>query len=400
MLSRRSFIKKAGSVPLIGAVGMVTGSLVSKIATASETVLNLADNANGAWADATSWAPGFEPYWAVINPFNQRSWYNGSCWASAGTPTKAAPQSLTVHLGGGIPNISKVCIYSVQNNYTNPNPNPPDVTAGTYPHANYFAVKDFTVEAWDGLAWHTVADVTNNEFAKLVITFSTPIRTDRFRIQVTATQPYTQLAMIAGFEAWGNTDYVDLTNKYNVIATTTYNTSGMLQVYDGLAAANAAAAAQQAYNSTVYAGAAMPTLSIQAATRPRMHAALYTAFDFGGGGGGGITWEPDVGGFFDFTFTPESGYTNDDVASAWNDMSEANRAVVDQDLKQLLLGGGFAIAAGIFTRSPSLLGIGAALTGAAVLGYNRDFNNNVLGTPYVTIPTILEGYGLIRRFQP
>ncbi len=396
-LSRRSFIKKAGAVPLIGAVGAVTGALVTKTASASPMVINLADNANGAWADATSWAPGFEPYWAVINPFNQRGWYNGSCWASNVTPTETNPQSLTVHLGGGLPNISKVCIYSVQNNYTSPNPNPPDVTAGTYPHANYFAIKNFTVEAFDGLSWHIVANVTNNEYAKLVIDFVTPVRTNQFRIQVTETQPYTQLALIAGFEAWGTTDYVDLTNKYNVIATTSYGSSGMLQQYDSLSAANAAASAQAAYAALVY-QQQPPTINVVQSSRPRMidtnfRAQTYWDEVFGGGGGG------DAGGaVYGFDFHVSSGYSNYDYIPVRDALTQIERDQVDYQMRLAIMGGALAALTGTFLAIPALIGFGAAVSGLGVIGYGRDTNFG--GTDPTIVPNAFGGFGIYQRFEP
>ncbi len=404
-MSRRDFIKKSGAVPLIGLTAGVAGALVSGDVGADPALVNYASPSTGATATATSFAWGnFVATSAITPPFNTRSWTDGACWASAGTPTKSAPQSLTVRLGapaGAVIAVRKLCIYSVQNNYINPDPNPYDFGeyAGTpYTPANYFAIKDFTVEAWDGLSWQIVATVTNNDHAKLTIIFSTIVYTDKFRIQVTGTQSGTTIAMITGFEAWGYIDNPNLTNLYNVISTTPLGVSGMLQQYSGLSAANAAASAQSAYNNAIYGGGVLgvPTLSVQPVTRPRLvdsnfHAQDITYDDvFGNGAAGG------GGGIFGFDFVPSSGYTNHDFITINESLSLIEKNQVDYQMRLLIMGGALTALLGSFLTMPAMVGYGAAISGVGILGLGRDA---FTGTDTSIVPNAEGGFGIYHKFS-
>ncbi len=365
MVSRRDFIKKAGAVPLIGLTAGVTGALLAPgPVEASEVVQDLADINNGGWCEASSYIPGWETYWPIAKPTNTRGWYSGACWASQRRPTSIQPDWLVIHLGGGIPNISRVCIYSVQNNYNNPDPYPPDVTAGTYPHANLFAIKDFTVEAWDGSAWQIVATIRGNESAKRVLDFTTPVRTSKFRLQITDIQPYTNYTLVAGFEAWGTTQYHDLTDQYNVLSTSALGTTGQMVTYNGLSAANAAATAQQTANASKYSAGLLPTLSVVAATVPalydRTHFRAMELTEEQRGSGyvdtSGVVFNVDTGGQF----------SNEQVAHVFDTMSYSDMVSANQQL----LGGLVAPGLGLILEE-ILLGMGggeAIALGGAFLG--------------------------------
>jgi hypothetical protein len=82
----------------------------------------------------------------------------------------------------------------VQTDYANP-VEPTDTTT----FANR-GVQDFSVQAWNGTAWVTLATVTGNNLVKRTVTFA-PYATDRVRVLIT--KAAATLSQLAEVEVWG-----------------------------------------------------------------------------------------------------------------------------------------------------------------------------------------------------
>jgi len=146
----------------------------------------------GAVASASStFSPNY-PVRAINN--NERAgkvFGQGGTWADA--TLNAWPDWVQLDFGGQ-KTIDRVVVYSVQTDYANP-VEPTDTTT----FANR-GVQDFSVQAWNGTAWVTLATVTGNNLVKRTVTFA-PYATDRVRVLIT--KAAATLSQLAEVEVWG-----------------------------------------------------------------------------------------------------------------------------------------------------------------------------------------------------
>jgi hypothetical protein len=120
------------------------------------------------------------------------NWANGGGgWVDA-TPG-AYPDWLQVGFSGN-KTIDRVVVYTLQDSYNSPAEPSDAMNFATY------GIRDFTVEAWNGSAWVTLATVTGNNLVKRTVAFA-PITTDRIR--VTVMQGGAGYSRITEVEAWG-----------------------------------------------------------------------------------------------------------------------------------------------------------------------------------------------------
>jgi len=95
----------------------------------------------------------------------------------------------------GSKTISKVVVYTVQDDYANAVEPTDTMTFSQY------GITDFNVQAWDGTQWVTIGTVSGNNLVKRTVTFS-PVTTTKIRINVTNALYY--VSRITEIEAWGN----------------------------------------------------------------------------------------------------------------------------------------------------------------------------------------------------
>jgi hypothetical protein len=65
---------------------------------------------------------------------------------------------------------------------------------------SYYGVVDFSVQAWNGSAWVTLATVTGNNLVKRTVAFA-PYTTSRIRVNVT--KGLSKNSRLTEVEAWG-----------------------------------------------------------------------------------------------------------------------------------------------------------------------------------------------------
>ena len=152
---------------------------------------NVALASAGAVASASSAYAGYPAY--AIND-NQRSgagWGGGGGWNDA--TGGSFPDWVQVDFGAA-KTIDRVVVYTLQDNYSNPVEPSDSMTFSAY------GIVDFTVQAWNGTAWATLASVTGNNLVKRTVTFPA-LTTDRIRVQITnALSGYSRITEV---EAWG-----------------------------------------------------------------------------------------------------------------------------------------------------------------------------------------------------
>jgi hypothetical protein len=145
----------------------------------------------GAAAASSAFGAGY-PASAVID--NERAgmkWSNGGGWADATLDTY--PDWIEVAFDGA-KTLDRVVVYTLQDNWQSP-AEPADTTTFTR-----YGIRDFTVQAWNGTGWTTLATVTGNDRVKRTVTFIA-VTTDRIRIDVT--NAGSSLARVTEIEAWG-----------------------------------------------------------------------------------------------------------------------------------------------------------------------------------------------------
>ena len=152
------------------------------------------ENVAAASAGAVAWASseygaGFAASAAINGERAGRGWGSGSGWNDA-TPT--FPDWLQVQFAGPR-TIDRVVLYSMQDSPFDPVEPVDGMTFRNY------GVQDFTVEAWTGSAWVTLARVANNALVKRAVEFA-PITVDRIFVYITrARGGYSHLTEV---EAW------------------------------------------------------------------------------------------------------------------------------------------------------------------------------------------------------
>ena len=162
--------------------------------TAVASVSNVALASAGAIASASTTFKATYPATAVNN--NERAGLNlgnGGVWADA--TANAYPDWVQINFSGS-KTISRVVVYSVQDNYANPI-EPTDTQT-----FSLYGVTALTVDGWNASTstWATLATVSGNNLVKRSLTFPA-FTTDRIRVNVTnALASYSRITEI---EAWG-----------------------------------------------------------------------------------------------------------------------------------------------------------------------------------------------------
>ena len=169
-----------------------SSSTVSQTVSALPTSTNVALASAGASATASSSASSlYLPKNLINGERTGKSWTGGSAgWQDATSQTY--PDWVQIKFGG-VKTINKVVVYSRQDSSS------PVEPTDTMTFSLYGA-KDFTVQAWTGTGWTTLASVVGNNLVKRTVSFSS-YKTDCIRIHVTRTAgPSTQLVEV---QAWG-----------------------------------------------------------------------------------------------------------------------------------------------------------------------------------------------------
>jgi uncharacterized delta-60 repeat protein len=161
--------------------------------TVASTSTNVALASRGGVATAsTQFGPGY-PASAVNNgERGGANWSNGGGWADA--TADAYPDYLQVAFDG--PKlIDRVVVFTLQDNWQAPVAEPTDTMTFTQ-----YGIVDFNVEGWDGVAWQTLATITNNNLVKRNIPVAS-FNTDRIRIKIL--RALSSLSRITEVEAYG-----------------------------------------------------------------------------------------------------------------------------------------------------------------------------------------------------
>ncbi len=157
------------------------------------TTVNHASAANGGVALASSvYSAGYAA--AAVTDGERRgvNWGSGGGWNDA--TINAWPDSVQVNFSGS-KTISEIDVYTVQDDYTNPQVPTEAMTFGLY------GITDFDVQAWNGAAWVTVpgGSVTGNDRVWRKFTFA-PLTTSGIRVVVNrALGGYTRITEIEAF---------------------------------------------------------------------------------------------------------------------------------------------------------------------------------------------------------
>jgi len=153
---------------------------------------NVALAVNGGVASASSTYSGAYPV-AAINDSDRSgaAWGAGGGWNDA--TEGAFPDWVQVNFAGS-KTIDRVVLYTLSDSYGAPGDPTDAQTFGLY------GIVDFSVQAWNGSTWVTLATVSGNNLVKRTVSFA-PTTTDRVRVNVTnALYGY---ARIVELEAWG-----------------------------------------------------------------------------------------------------------------------------------------------------------------------------------------------------
>jgi hypothetical protein len=153
---------------------------------------NVALASAGAVASASSVYSSNYPIASVNNNERKGADSGGRRWKDA-TPN-AWPDWVQIALPASR-TISKVVVYSVQDNYISP-VEPTDTLTFTR-----YGLTAFQVQAWNGSTWVSLASVSGNKLVKRTVTF-TPYTTTRLRVLMTGSSD--GYARTTEIEAWGN----------------------------------------------------------------------------------------------------------------------------------------------------------------------------------------------------
>jgi hypothetical protein len=156
--------------------------------------VNVALAGAGATASASStYSTGFPASGAINGEAAGWNWGGGSGgWKDA--TSNAWPDWLQVAFAGS-KTIDRVVVFSVQDDFEDP-VEPTDTMTFTR-----WGLRDFSVQAWNGSSWVTLATVSGNTLVKREVTFA-PYATERIRINVT--NALNSLSRITEVQAWGN----------------------------------------------------------------------------------------------------------------------------------------------------------------------------------------------------
>ncbi len=155
--------------------GSVSAALAEVVDSAAAGSINVALAANGGVASASSTYSAAYPVAAVNDgDHSGMSWASGGGWADA--TVNASPDWVQVNFNAR-KTIDHVVVYTLADQY-GPGILPSDTQTFTL-----FGIVDFDVQAWNGSAWVTVAQVTGNNLVKRTVTFA-PTTTDRVRVNI------------------------------------------------------------------------------------------------------------------------------------------------------------------------------------------------------------------------
>jgi hypothetical protein len=156
-----------------GATGDVAAASAGAVASASSTLSSRYPVSALIDGDRTGAGFGAGGIWEDANAYTFPDWVQVQF---------AAPQT-----------IDRVVVYSMQDAYSRPVEPTDTMTFRSY------GVTDFSVQAWNGAAWTTLATVAGNNLVKRTVTFA-PTTTDRIRVVIAnALNGYSRIAEI---EAW------------------------------------------------------------------------------------------------------------------------------------------------------------------------------------------------------
>ena len=158
---------------------------------AGPALTNVALASNGGTASASSQYDASYPVAAIVDGERAGSkWSQGGGWAD-GTAGQF-PDWVEVDFNG-TKNLSRVSVYTVQDNWQKP-VQPTDTTT-----FSQYGLTDFTVQGWNGTQWVTLGTVSGNNLVKRTVTFN-PFSTTKIRVNVT--NAGASLSRITEVEAW------------------------------------------------------------------------------------------------------------------------------------------------------------------------------------------------------
>jgi hypothetical protein len=202
-VSAGSYVLTAKAYDNAGA-STVSSPVAITVTPAGAPLINVALQANGGVASASSVFNSTIWPLAAINNGDRKglNWNNGGLWAD-GTPD-AWPDWAQITFAGNR-TISKIDVFTMQDNYLNPIEPTAALTFATTPPASHpyaGGITDFYVQYWNGSGWITVpgGSVTGNNNIWRNFTFPA-VTTDCIRILINhALNKYSRVAEI---EAWG-----------------------------------------------------------------------------------------------------------------------------------------------------------------------------------------------------
>ncbi len=150
----------------------------------------------GATAEASSTysSRNYHPSGAIDGDRKGLNWENGGGWNDA---TRGVwPDNLDITFGGGAKTINEIRVYTVQDNFNNPQEPTPEMTA------TFYGLIDFDIQYWNGSQWVTVAGGAIRGNDKVMRTVSFPaVATTKIRINVLNARAH--FSRITEVEAFG-----------------------------------------------------------------------------------------------------------------------------------------------------------------------------------------------------
>jgi hypothetical protein len=133
---------------------------------------------------------GYGPSGVVDGDRKGLNWGSGGGWKD--NTSNTWPDWVQITFAGGPKTISRVVVYSLQDNGATLEPT--TSMTGTFNVATSFDVK-----TWNGASWVTQASVTGNQLIKRIVTFP-PVTTSQIKIVVNGAQsPYTKIVEVEAF---------------------------------------------------------------------------------------------------------------------------------------------------------------------------------------------------------
>ncbi len=198
-----------------GKGGTANATVTVTVAAVAGTGENVALASKGAIATASStYAPAFSPAGTNDGDRKGTKWGNNGGWNPALT---GAGQWLQIEFPTAKA-INRIEVITVQDNYTTPIEPTPTLTF------QYYGLRDFNVQAWDGTAWVTVPNgvITANNNVWRTINFPV-LTTTKIRILVTGTTR--DFARVIELEAWSPSTVANVPPVANNDAYTVANAS-------------------------------------------------------------------------------------------------------------------------------------------------------------------------------